>query len=530
MKAIIIDDEIHVREGILLLADWERFNIDTVLEAQNGEEAMKLIEEHRPEIIFTDMRMPKKDGIELLRWIQESNITCKTIVISGYDDYHFMRTAIHYGSFDYILKPIEPDVLNETLEKAIYEWRKEETERQLTLNKNIEMNEVKPLYWDHTFTSLLEDTQISRAMIKKLFEEFNLMVQTDPIQVAVVSIDWIIEKHYKDQKDLGYFSLLNICNEILGKEQRGVAFRNLSTDGEIVCLCWKNVQSTPFIMGEIYEAIVHYVRGSCTIAISPVSPSIMELSKGYRQAIQIIQKANLLSQKNKRIFTQKDIENEVTQVHLFTFSNELKISVQSGSDKQIVLILNNIFGKMEKQKCVSLEQLELWDQEFQLLKAHWLKEFHIEGTHSLYCGNDYWDREGNFSFSAFQSEKQKEFFSLAELIKSASMKQENKTIYEIEKFIRMNYQKEIKLQEIAERFFLSREYISRKFKQEFNENISDYLVKIRMEKAKTLLQNEHMRIYDIASQIGYQDEKYFSKVFKKVEGLTPNEYRSKVKA
>jgi two-component system response regulator YesN len=98
----------------------------------------------------------------------------------------------------------------------------------------------------------------------------------------------------------------------------------------------------------------------------------------------------------------------------------------------------------------------------------------------------------------------------------------------IEEYLKQNYQQDINLQEIADRFFLSREYISRKFKQEFHETITDYLAKIRIEKAKELLENPHFKIYEIAYHVGYHNEKYFSKVFKKLIGLTPNEYRSSV--
>src|SRR5690606_5610705 len=108
MKAIIVDDEQHVREGLMLLAEWDRFGINTILEAVDGNEAVKLISKHSPEIIFTDMRMPKRDGTSLLKWIHSSNILSKTIVVSGYDDYEYMRNAIYYNSFDYILKPIDP--------------------------------------------------------------------------------------------------------------------------------------------------------------------------------------------------------------------------------------------------------------------------------------------------------------------------------------------------------------------------------------------------------------------------------------
>ena len=91
--------------------------------------------------------------------------------------------------------------------------------------------------------------------------------------------------------------------------------------------------------------------------------------------------------------------------------------------------------------------------------------------------------------------------------------------------LQANFDRDVKLQEISEHFYISREYISRKFKQEFNVNISDYIVKFRLKKAKSLLKNSQLKIYEIANIIGYQDDKYFRKVFKKVEGITPNEYR-----
>jgi two-component system, response regulator YesN len=247
MKAVIVDDERHVREGIRLLGEWDRFGIEQIYEAGNGEEAIQLILQYSPEIIFSDMKMPKMDGTQLLEWIKENHPDSKTVVVTGYDDYHYMRKAINFGSFDYLLKPVDPESLNQTLEKAVKEWETEEAKRITTKNSPQSNDEITPVY------------------------------------------------------------------------------------------------------------------------------------------------------------------------------------------------------------------------------------------HS---------------------------------------------IADIEKYLQDHYDREVKLQEIADVFFLSREYISRKFKQEFGENISDYMVKIRMQKAKSLLKNSELKIYEIANMIGYQDDKYFRKVFKKVEGITPNEFRS----
>lgn len=134
MKAIIIDDEQHVREGLQLLANWNEFGIETVLEAGDGDEAISLIKHHQPEIIFTDMQMPKRDGISLLKWLAESELAAITIVVSGHDDYKYMRNAITYKSFDYILKPIDPELLNETLGRAVNRWKENALIKRSTLD------------------------------------------------------------------------------------------------------------------------------------------------------------------------------------------------------------------------------------------------------------------------------------------------------------------------------------------------------------------------------------------------------------
>lgn len=97
----------------------------------------------------------------------------------------------------------------------------------------------------------------------------------------------------------------------------------------------------------------------------------------------------------------------------------------------------------------------------------------------------------------------------------------------IEEYLQQHYQEEINLQDIADRFYLSREYISRKFKQDYGATITDYVTGIRMDKARKLLANPYLKIYEVAYGVGYGNEKYFSKVFKKYTGHTPNEYRQK---
>lgn len=155
MRVLIVDDEQHVREAIGLLADWERHGITEIDQAADGEEAVRLIEEREPQIVMTDMRMPRINGTQLLTWLHTTKPDIKVLVISGYDDFEYVRHTIRSGGIDYILKPIDPDSLNEALSKAVQAWQLEEKKRQRITKQNIEMNQMAPFYMDRLFSNLL---------------------------------------------------------------------------------------------------------------------------------------------------------------------------------------------------------------------------------------------------------------------------------------------------------------------------------------------------------------------------------------
>jgi two-component system response regulator YesN len=156
LKVLIVDDERHVREAIRLLVDWPAYGIETILEAQDGNIAIGLIEQEQPQIIFTDMIMPGKMGTELLAWIQQNTPRTKTIVISGHDDFDFVRKTVKYGGIDYILKPIDPVQLNEAVAKAVNSRKHDDEGSEQEQRKAIEINQLRPVYWDKILTHLLQ--------------------------------------------------------------------------------------------------------------------------------------------------------------------------------------------------------------------------------------------------------------------------------------------------------------------------------------------------------------------------------------
>src|SRR5690606_18749455 len=244
MKVLIVDDEKHVRDAIRLLVDWAKHGIDGILEAPEGETAVRILEAEKPEIVFTDMRMPIMDGVGLLEWIHEHHPSCKTIVVSGHDDFDFVRHTVKYGGLDYILKPIDPDELDGALAKAVDAWKRENEARLRDQIRAIQINEIKPVYWDRLFSGLIADEAAAPALPAQFGQEFGLPVLPGEARVAVMTIDTMpraVRGKFGSDLDLLFFSLANIANEYLHKDRAGHAFRNWNSRSELVIVCWRDM-------------------------------------------------------------------------------------------------------------------------------------------------------------------------------------------------------------------------------------------------------------------------------------------------
>lgn len=123
---LIIDDEPWSREVVKALGEWNRLALRVAGEAEDGRSGVRRIEELQPQIVVTDMRMPGLDGVELLQTLKERFPSLKIIVMSGYDDYMYLREAIHSRAVDYLLKPLDPEQLNAALEKCVRELEREQ--------------------------------------------------------------------------------------------------------------------------------------------------------------------------------------------------------------------------------------------------------------------------------------------------------------------------------------------------------------------------------------------------------------------
>lgn len=381
MKALIIDDEFNVRFVIRQLGQWTSFGVTEVLEAANGNEAKRIIEKDQPEIIFTDIKMPGMNGMELVEWLEIISYSGKVIFITGYDDYSFMRKAIQLNSFDYLLKPIEAEPFNKTLAAAVHAWTSEEKERKkeetnVEVVKRFRMNQV-----------------ITQACLGEPFEEVEVasfLPKADYYEFALMSF---YHMHHAEPY------IQKLANELV-QQGRGNAF-GLQHDQN---LCFVISLESQWVFIEEW------------------------------------------------ICQQFDIPVRLVRSH--SLDHLYKISI----------IYQQLQQAMDEQNYRSIHRL-----------------------------NDLDDA---------------------------------RRMQDIVAYVETYYMEELSLEKLASRFFLSREHISRKFKHQTGMPLSKYITNLRIRQAKAWLTETDESILSISLMLGYQDEKYFSKLFKKVVGITPFEYRN----
>ncbi|MNW42315.1 putative response regulatory protein [compost metagenome] len=544
MRALIVDDESRVRRAITLLVDWKSHGIDELQEASSGSEAIEMIRQSKPEIIIMDMMMESGNGLELMSWVNEYAGSIKFIVVSGHDDFDFVRNTVRNGGIDYILKPIDAEAINAAVSKAVAEWKREDKERSDVQRQTIQLNEFKPLYGEKMLSSFIDDPISAESTLRKLTMEGIIPKQAKTVKLLLLQVDTgdtPLLKRFANESELLHFAVINICNDFLRSQGRGIAFKYWSASSEIVILLWHQYEPVIDLIMQMNEGLFHTLQRRMHFGVSSAGDLPRSLPAQYKEALTAVTRRNLLNpgeyahtSKPSSVGTGPASLNTGNGYIFFSSVQEdWKIAIMSGSSERIDVVSQKWVDDLSRSGIVTPELLEIWKKDIASFRTRLLREMLGDEADAAFSQLEELDKESKppfttgYSFSLFAWRDWSNHYmkQLSRIIMERQAR-ENRTMMDIIKYIDYHYQTEISLQDIASHFFVSREYVSRKFKQEFGINFSDYLGQYRINKAKTLMLNPNLKVVQIAEMVGFHDVKYFSKVFKKQEGVSPKMYRS----
>lgn len=533
-KALVVDDEKPVRQVIKALGMWVEFGIETIYEAVEGGSALKVMRENYPEIVFVDMKMPNMNGMEFLLVARKEFPKSKYIVISGYDDFEFTKQAIHSKVLDYLLKPVIESELNEVISRAVSELNGEMEQQMKTLGRNIAYNIFAPMANERIVTLIIEsDGKISlpKEYGKILgIEESGLYFGIAIL--SIINLDKICIDRFDKDMHSTVFAITNVINEMFSEWKASFSFRNSRMRNEILLVLAVPNSPTDDIQAQVYQKIKETIKELenlfgifCIASIGELYSEFERLNDSYKIAAKILNSINVLHCSDT-VFTKCEMKSDIKRVSIMDKKEILIYALESGSIDYTKNIIQEYFENIREQGSFTIENLYKTAMEFIVIMESILERLEIPqgGNIISVC------RDNNPIISFTKLEEFSEFvFSVMEKIYTSvrmNLKaDENANLYEIKNYIDKNYFKEIKLSIFSDQYYISKEYLSKQFKNIFGHGIYEYVLKVRMERAREMVCDPSIKIHSISEHLGYKDNNYFSRAFKVYYGRSPSEYR-----
>jgi two-component system response regulator YesN len=502
MILLLVDDEPAVREALEVFMDWASFGITKVLVAENGVEALEIIDNQEPDIMFCDMEMPKMNGIQLLEAMKERSLKTKVIAVSGYNEFTYVKSTIQAGGLDYILKPIDPEEVMEALDKAVMA-RQKEIDEEIARLKYRRAKQESEL---HTLRGWLSGKKRLSSEVEHLLKEVSLDCQEmTAILLVFQNTKHVSEMLFEGDDYLLRFSLENILGEIFGGNQ----YKLVDIDEHLQIFLVESSKVNAH--GIMLEKFVDFCKQFYNLSV------VYEEDKGNKGIEEIPYQVESLKQ--KLLARKVDWSDSKDGAHngssLLSMEMLLHSAISQRNIEGINRLLEDFCEELGRKEDLTYGEIQMQTIEGNFL----LNRLAYQGSKeeiSQVSLVSIWI----FNRSIWQERVKHCIYKLMEYHQESKFQIEG-----VHRYLQEHYSKNITIDTLTEFFYQSPQHISKCFKERYHKTIVTALREIRMEHAKRYLETTNSPILEIAKNTGYEDENYFSKVFKKEMGISPKMYR-----
>lgn len=524
-KLIIVDDEPYIVQLIEKLIDYDRLHIQLVGATSDPANALELIREYAPDILITDMRMPCMDGLALIEHINQSNLPISIIAISGYRRFDYAYNALKGGVEDYLVKPISRQELNNALEKVCRRLGNFQDERDFRLKME---EEAERNARQHRKQFIL-DSLANRAhadAISQIERDYSLHLVQGYYAGIAIRIDLPGPANHEAP-------LLQNCQkkivELMGEICAEMEFVQID---ELFCgLINTSAEATHQLLRRVkilFEnlslVLEPYEKGSISIGLGSIISECKQIPSSIAAARTSADVKCILG--GNRIYYSEKLDWKNAKCQLLPVQIEsLRKIMETGGADQLRHWLNSVFCKSAsyymEHAIEALSLIESVLHNFAMLcnmlgtlSDPSLKKIHHQRIHQGDNLTETVERLHDFMYQVVQADK------------NHRMQRDSYPIQCAKEYIVNNLNKPLALKEIAAHVMLNPNYLSKLFKDETGEGISDFILQLRLEEAKRLLRTTNLNISQIADCVGYQDSKHFSKLFRKAVGIQMRDYRN----
>ncbi|OZQ65409.1 hypothetical protein CA600_14155 [Paenibacillus sp. VTT E-133280] len=493
LRIAIVDDEILIREGLARMISKENTEFLVIGTYSDGKHLLDELPSLQLDVVITDIRMPQINGLELIKQLKASHPQIRSILMSGFVEFNYAREAIRSSAVDYLLKPIDKEQLFDLLYQL-------EKEQQFSRDKEVR----------HRTGLLLTLLQVDEPPSPLLLSSLTL-----PQPYFSV---FVFKGRSREP--------VCFCVDSL-RQEKAFSIDSLEIqNGLHVCILYSTKQLSDSDRNEIGDRIRISANGM--ILHVGTSSSYNDTAK-LRQAYQEARLACSVGIYNTDRLHYANIQNiqqpEINILEPFNAIKEplihdLQILNMEGALERV----RNLFSMLKSQQAVPDQILRV---------CRWVIESaqkELQEFETLYRGAPYLGLDESITSSMRFSEVERvftdHFSSILFEIRAHRLEMSGTAVETIKRWISANYNQHADLNTLANMVFLTPSYLSKLFKQETGLTLTDYITEIRLRKAKHLLKNApDLKIHEIGAEVGYGDPAYFNKLFKRVVGVTPNEYK-----
>jgi two-component system, response regulator YesN len=473
-KVIFIDDEPWVIRAIHKTFQWKQAGFEVIAALTSSVEALEVIFREKPDVVFTDIRMPSISGIDLMRKVREAGLDTEFVVVSGFSEFSYAQQALQLGAFDYCLKPLQPENTKALLDKLYTHLENKKNSRSSDL-----------------FETLMEDKENIEERIKTL----GMKCKNPYYQALILQTD----KKEFNKNEFNMWQEFDYLEIQLGENK---LFYFLNTDRDIKELLATN----------------NYFDAS--IGISQLSEFPNNIDKLYIEADMavssyfIYNEYKIFSYCKKNIVTINEYLERILPLIDKDHLEELKESILD-------------IPQMFRGNGLFIDDLTyLWNQ----IVAFVTKKFALHSENTSFDFMDYSQILSTFyDINTFSENLLNDLLYLLNNLKNNDENNEtlNLNFNKLLKHVQEHFHMQLLLKDLSKQYFINHNYCSILFKKYTGCTFTDYINRLRMEKSKMLLESVDFGIGEIAQKVGYNDYFYYIKVFKKYYGTTPSKYRKK---
>ncbi|KRF06792.1 two-component system response regulator [Paenibacillus sp. Soil766] len=533
-RIMLVDDEVGVRNSIKAKIDWASAGFAIALEAANGLEALQLLgEQPLPDIVITDVRMPQMDGIAFVNACKEKYPGLRIIVLSGYSDFEYMKAAIQLGVKDYLLKPVVRSELTALLGKLAAELEEDRNRIREQDQEEIKNHQQLGLMQEQLLWQLVKDEWFSVSTMKERMVQLQLSdLAIDEVHAQFVTVEMRIPPgrldDWSDRKDLLYLAFQLLCRESTQKWEYVYPFYAISHPAMMHYLILiQNDEHERFIadfVRKLKRDIQTYLKVDSVLGIGEHINGLKQLKDGYASSMLAWSQGTVhldKAQPNQNMLAMthtfsQEVERKLMQtienLDMLAFTKQLHAIFSANRDTpmfvftfltlRIILLFNAIAKKFELGDA-SLQRY-LWNCQM-TVRDYSSREQVLEQLHDM--------------AQLVMDEVRKTRFSSGQQMMEA-----------IRNYVEENFSYELTLASLADMFHLNETYLSGLFKQNVGVTFSDYVTRLRLNRALVLLKESELKLTEIATLVGYSSSSYFSTAFKKFYGKGPKEYREELRS